>query len=170
MGTIASGILVLLCRFSMGYAETLLKGVKATDFARKPRGIDTNHPAFLYGHLAIYPDRLCDLVSRPEAARPDQVFLDLFAAGKPCLDDPDGTIYPPMEVIVARFRSRYDAVLPVLAETPDEVFGKPNPNERMRERFPTIGMAATFLVNGHMMMHLGQMSAWRRCMGMPSAM
>lgn len=170
MQSFGPGVLVPLARFSLSYADLLLKDVRATDFAKKPKGIDTNHGAFVYGHLANYPDRLCELVGQPHHAKPDQKFVDLFAAGKPCLDDADGTIYPAMEVIVSRFKSRHEAVLSVLAETPDEVFGRANPNERMKERFPTIAIACNFLVSGHMMLHLGQMSAWRRCMGLASAM
>lgn len=164
------GILAPLCKFSLGYAETLLKDVKAADFARKPKGIDTNHPAFVYGHLAIYPERLFELMGRSDLAQPEPKFLELFAAGKPCVDDPAGTTYPAMDAIISRFRTRHESLLPVLAEQDDSVFDRPNPNERMRDRFPTVALACTFLVSGHMMMHLGQMSAWRRCMGMPSAM
>ena len=165
-----SGILAPLCKFSLNYGEVLLKDVKPGDFAKKPEGIDTNHPAFIYGHLAIYPERLLELIGKNELAQPDAKFVDLFAAGKPCLDDPNRAIYPAMDAILSRFRSRYEALLPVLAECKDEVFEKSNPNERMRDRLPTIGLACTVLVSGHMMMHFGQMSAWRRCVGLPSAM
>jgi hypothetical protein len=169
MPTFGASILAPLCKFSLGYADVLLKDVPSAKFAVKPRGIDTNHPAFIYGHLALYPERLLDLIGRTDLAQPDATFTDLFAAGKPCVDDPAGTVYPAMDAIVGRFRTRYEAVLTPLAEAKDEVFHRPNPNERMRDRFPTVGLACAFLVNGHLMMHLGQMSAWRRCMGMPSA-
>ena len=53
----------------------------------------------------------------------------------------------------------------------DETFLKPNPNEgRMKELFPTIGAAVTFYLGGHVQMHLGQISAWRRAMGLTAAM
>lgn len=165
-----SGILAPLCKFSLGYAELLLKDVNPNDFPRKPKGIDTNHPAFIYGHLATYPERLLEFMEKGALAQPDPKFVELFAAGKLCLDDPQGTIYPTMDVILARFRTRHETVLPLFAECADEIFDKPNPNERMRDRFPTVGMACNFLVSGHMMIHLGQMSAWRRCMGLPSVM
>lgn len=170
MGLLASSIFVPLAKFSLNYADILLKGITHDRFARKPQGFDTNNPAFVYGHLAIYPERVFDLIGRPELARPDQRFIDLFSAGKPCLDDPDARIYPAMDEIIARFRTRYEALLPVLAETSDEPFARINPNEKMRDRFPTVGAAVNFLISGHMMIHLGQVSAWRRCMGLGSAM
>jgi hypothetical protein len=39
----------------------------------------------------------------------------------------------------------------------------------MTERFPTLGSVHAFYCGGHIMMHLGQMSAWRRMMGLGSA-
>ncbi|MDX2116319.1 MAG: DinB family protein [Planctomycetota bacterium] len=170
MTSIGSKILVPLNRFSLGYAQALLKDIKPADFARQPKGIDTNHPAFVFGHLAIYPDRLLEMLGRADLARPDAHYVDLFAAGKPCTDDPQGKIYPEMEQIVARFNTRYEALNPVLAEIPNEVFEGVNPNEKHRDRFPTLGMFTAFLVGSHIMMHMGQVSAWRRCMGLPSAM
>lgn len=169
MGLISSAI-VPGARLVLGYSEALLKDVKAADFARFPKGIHTNHPAFVYGHLAVYPDRVLEMIGRTDLASPDQHYVDLFSAGKECLDDASGTIYPSMEAIVARFKSRHEAALAALTETTDEVLARANPNEKMRDRFPTIGAAAAFLFSGHMMIHLGQASAWRRIMGLGSAM
>jgi len=39
---------------------------------------------------------------------------------------------------------------------------------RMSEMFPTMGSAVMFMCGSHMQMHLGQISAWRRVMGMGS--
>jgi hypothetical protein len=35
--------------------------------------------------------------------------------------------------------------------------------------FPTVGGAVNFLCGGHNMMHLGQISTWRRAAGLGSA-
>jgi hypothetical protein len=40
---------------------------------------------------------------------------------------------------------------------------------RMKELFPTVGAAVNFLVVGHTQSHLGQISVWRRLMGLGSA-
>lgn len=170
MPSIGSDMLAPLLRHALGYGEALLKDIKPADFSRKPEGIDTNHPAFIYGHLAIYPERVLEFVGKPDLAKPDPRFVDLFAAGKPCVDDPLGVNHPSMDEILTRYRSRYEVLGPVLAATPDSVYLAPNPNERMRERFPSCGAMCVFMVSGHMMMHFGQLSAWRRCMGLPSAL
>ncbi len=169
MGALASTI-VTVANISMQFADATLKDVKATDFGRMPKGIRTNSPAFCFGHLSIYPDNVFEAVGRAALARPDKRFSELFEAGVECVDDPQGKVYPPMEAIVGRFKERHAALLKIVPEISDEVFARVNPNEGMRGFFPTIGVMTDFLLSGHIMMHLGQVSAWRRCMGLGPCM
>jgi hypothetical protein len=75
-----------------------------------------------------------------------------------------------MDVITKHFFSAFDAALVVVGKTPDADFKKPNPAEgRFKEILPTVGDATNFLMSTHGMSHLGQMSAWRRIMGLGSA-
>lgn len=160
-------VIVPAGRLSLMYADNLLKGIKAEDFARMPPGVKLNSPAFNYGHLSNYPDRFFDMIGEKGLAQLNQNYLDWFSAGKECLDDPAGKIYPSMSEIVERFRSRYTVMLQWLEETPDEVLAaaNPSPNERIRKLFPTLAAHANFVVGGHCQTHLGQVSAWRRVMG-----
>lgn len=153
------------------YAELLVKDISAADFARKPRGIDANSPAFNFGHLSNYPDRALELLGRNDLARPDPRYVEWFSAGKPCLDDPDCKVYPGKDEIMARFYDRYAVAASVVAEASDELLGSANPSasERMRALFPKLGMMCAFILDGHCQTHLGQVSVWRRCMGMPPA-
>lgn len=169
MGKISAALLPP-SRMALGYADALLKDVKSQDFARFAKGVSANHPAFCYGHLAIYPDRFLELAGRSDVAKPDAVYVELFGAGKECRDDPTGTIYPPMEAIVARFKQRHEAALAVLAEMTDEALERENPNEQGRTRLPTLANVAAFYFGPHVMMHMGQVSTWRRMMGLGSAM
>lgn len=155
---------------NMAYCDRILTGITPEQFRRMPKGINTNSPAFNFGHLSIYPERLLALLGREDLARPDAKWDELFNAKAECKDDPGGTIYPPMEQIVARFKDRHKVLMEVIAETKDEVFAKPNPSEASAARFPTIGILVTFLLTSHIMMHAGQISAWRRVMGLPPAM
>jgi hypothetical protein len=163
-------------------AEQLLKDVTPALFARKPRFegasgarvIDANHPAFVYGHLATYPQRLLQLAgldaSAPEVIMPE-TYAGLFGAGNECRDDADGSIYPAMAEITERFFTSYRHTLEVLSTAGDEVFARENPMEgRMKAMFPTVGPAINFMVNSHIMMHLGQVSTWRRCFGLGPVM
>jgi len=164
-------------QFSILYGENMLKGVSAAQFARLAIGKDgqpvqSNHPAWVYGHLATYTSRCMELLGQPVGVCAKPAGWDeLFKNGTECKDDPSGMIYPKMEAITSHYLNGYKAVLAALPGVADEVFTGPNPAEgRMKELFPTIGGVVGFLVTGHPMSHLGQASAWRRFMGLGSAM
>lgn len=174
---VVSKAIVPMGQLSMRYGHGLLKDISASSFARLATGnggerIKSNHPAWVYGHLAVYPSRMLELIGHADSAKlHDERFKTLFKDGTECLDDAAGTIYPPMAEIVERWDAGHKAVLAAVSETPDEVFARQNPTEgRAREMLPTVGAVVGFLLSGHPMSHLGQASAWRRFMGMPSAM
>lgn len=164
-------------QFSVGFGEAMLKGVKPEQFARLAVGKDgkpvqSNHPAWVMGHLAMYSSRCMDLLGLPQGVTAKPAGWDeLFKNGTECKDDPTGKIYPPMDAVTKHFLEGYKAVLAALPNVPDEVLNRPNPGEgRMKEMLPTVGGVVCFLVTGHPMSHLGQVSAWRRFMGLGSAM
>jgi len=175
MGIIANTI-VPAGNLSKMYAEMLLKDVTPATFARfaSPGGkvVQSNHPAFVYGHLAMYPHRVMDMLGLPKGATAvPEGWEGLFKAGVECRDDPSGTIYPKMETIVAFYTAAYAAAMKAIAEASDEQLTAPNPAEgRMKEMFPTVGAVCNFIVASHQMSHFGQVSAWRRFMGLGSAM
>lgn len=156
-------------------AEKLVHGIAAGSFARfaRPGGVEvrSNHPAFILGHLSIYPQRVLQLLELPVSdAAPPASFEALFKNGLECVDDASGSHYPPMSEITSVFFRVHRTALAALGAAADERLTQPNPAEgRMRELFPTIGAALGFYVGGHVMLHLGQLSAWRRAMGMPAA-
>jgi hypothetical protein len=157
----------------LGYTERLLKDIPASQFARfaAPGGqsIDSNHPAFVLGHLALYAPRILGDLGQPVPAVPD-AFQSVFSKDAKCADDPAGTIYPSMDAVVECYFSGYRAASAALRATPDDAFRTPNPNPgRLSELFPTLGSMHAFYCGGHMMMHLGQLSAWRRMAGMGAA-
>jgi len=158
---------------SLGYAERLLKNVPSDRAARfaAPGGmvVESNHPTFIYGHLSLYAPKILRLIGHPAPPIPDGFDL-VFSKDAKCVDDADGDLYPPLDHVVAFFLEGHRMTMGALRSTPDTTFDQPNPAEgRMKELFPTIGSAQAFYCGGHMMMHLGQMSAWRRMEGLGAA-
>lgn len=157
------------------YAERLLKDIPAASFARlaRPGGlvVQSNHPAFIVGHLSLYPALILAQLGRPAGdAAPPPGYESLFKAGVACQDDPDGRIYPAMDELTTFFYRSTQTAMGAVAEASDAQLLAPNPAEgRSRELCPTIGAVIGFYLNGHAMSHLGQLSAWRRMMGMPAA-
>jgi hypothetical protein len=157
---------------ALSYCSALMKGISPETFSHMPSrgtGRDVNSPAFNIGHLSIYPDmRILAVLGREDLVRPLPYSADLFKAGAACVDTPGA--YPDMETIVSTFMDRYRVAIDALAAAPDELLARTNPLEgRMRELFPTIGAAAAFFFVGHTQSHLGQVSVWRRLMGLGSA-
>lgn len=171
--------IVVASRRGRMLAEKMLVGVTVQTFARKPRFettsgtkvIDCNHPAFVFGHLSLYPARYYTLLELdPAPVTAPAEFTDLFKAGVECKDDPEGRIYPAMDAITKAFFSGHDAAYEKLLTLDDSALERATPDERYRASFPTVGIALTFMLNSHIMMHMGQVSTWRRCFGLPSAM
>lgn len=161
-------------RLGIGYAERLLSGVTSDQFARLARVgetvIQSNHPAFIYGHLSLYSSRVIEQVGGDSAPYiPSAKFNEVFCKDATCVDDPEGKIYPPMDEIVSALLDGSRAAAAALQDAEDEVFNVENPNAPMREKFPTNGAMVGFYVGGHYMLHMGQMSAWRRVMGLGAA-
>ncbi len=158
---------------SLSYADQLLGGVTAERFARfaTPGGviIASNHPAFIYGHLSLYTAKIHTDLGL-EAPSVPAGFEAVFSKDAVCEDDAEGTVYPPMGLIIDFFFDSYRLTSKALRQTEEGAFEKPNPmGGRLLEIFPTIGSMHAFYGSGHMMIHLGQMSAWRRMEGLGSA-
>ncbi len=160
-------------RVGLGYAERMLKDVTPDQFARfaQPGGetIESNHPAFIYGHLSLYAARIIEGVGGDASSyQPSPAFENAFSKDAKCVDDPDGSIYPTMKEVTETLFTNYRAVAESLDKADDSVFTQPNPGP-MQDRFPTIGAMYMFYIGGHFMLHIGQLSAWRRAMGLGPA-
>ncbi|MCC6228573.1 MAG: DinB family protein [Phycisphaerales bacterium] len=161
-------------RRSQSYAQRLLKDVTPAMFARKAvvngKVIETNHAAWVYGHLCLYPGRIATALGRPgDVPLLPADWEALFKDGTPCLDDVDAKIYPAMGAVIDAYAKGYEAIASVLLSISDADLSQPTPIERYREFLPLVGGMAMFMMNNHIAIHLGQVSAWRRCMGLGSA-
>lgn len=155
------------------YGKRLLESVPEERFGRlaAPAGqlVQSNHPAFVVGHLTLYPMRVLELLGQNDpAARPPADYQRLFSKDAKCVDDADGSTYPRKEELLAVFQRTYDAALAGLRACDDAVLLGPNPVDTpLKSLCPTLGSMLAFYVTGHVTTHLGQISAWRRMEGLP---
>ena len=166
--------IVASARLGLGYADRLLTGVDPSQFARFANvggtTVESNHPCFILGHLSLYPSRIVsDLGGDASSIQATAAFDKAFSKDAKCVDDTDGTIYPAMGDVVDAFRASHELAIDTLLSASDDLFYAENPNEAMRGKFPTVGAMHAFYVSGHLMVHMGQFSAWRRMMGMGAA-
>jgi hypothetical protein len=156
------------------YADRLTAHIPDSLFARMacPGGqvIHSNHPAFIIGHLCLYPPRIAALLGMPEAiaALPAE-YEKLFSKESVCQDDPQGELYPSKAELMTIFDGSYSTALELIRSAEESLLLGVNPSVPLREVCPTLGSMLAFYVGGHVATHLGQLSAWRRMQGLGAA-
>jgi hypothetical protein len=166
-------ILVDASSVAMRYAKRLTSDIPSEKFGRlaTPGGvlIQSNHPAFVIGHLALYPSKAMHLLKLdPGATNPSERFVAVFSKDSSCIDDSSGTTYPAKDELLQFFDQAYTAVRQAIREASDELLLSATADDSpMKSLFPTVGAMLAFYIDGHVLMHLGQVSAWRRMQGMP---
>ncbi len=156
-------------------ANKLAAGIPANRFARlaSPGGkpIQSNHPAFVFGHLCLYPAKVQQLLGgEPGETQAPGGYDALFSKDVSCQDDSSGSLYPPADELIAFFNRGYAAALESLRLASDEQLTAANPLDTpLKQLCPTLGALLNFYMTGHVTTHLGQLSAWRRMEGLPPA-
>jgi len=159
-----------------GLAGGLLNGIESNTAAHKPMQdgacINCNHPVFVYGHLSIYPQMVLGLLGGdPSPAAVPEQYTELFSHGVECKDDADGSVYPPLDEVIGHFNAGYEALRSFVSDADDSLFVKDiEGSDGFKDAFGTNGVMASFMLHDHVMFHLGQVSTWRRAMGLASAM
>ncbi len=155
-----------------GMAVGLLKDMDHAKAARMPEGIICNHPVFVYGHLAIYPQMVMQKLGMdPGATAVPESYNALFMHGVECKDDVDGSIYPSLKEVAMSCGGAYKTLVEVTMELDDELLAKDlKDGDPFKDIFQTYGSMIMFLTHDHCMFHFGQVSTWRRAMGLGSAM
>jgi hypothetical protein len=157
------------------YARRLLVGIPVDRFARFAapgnQTVESNHPAFILGHLSLYPFNVIKLLDGDTATvQPSDRFSALFSKDAKCRDDAHGIIYPSMQEVSDVFFSTYEISLTAIRGATDAQLAVENPVDTPLKRIcRTLGSMLAFYLTGHVAMHLGQLSTWRRMEGMPPA-
>lgn len=175
MGQIAQIITGMTDRMDV-LSSGLLGGVDPDSAARFPvqegKLISCNHPSFAFGHLALYPQMIMNILGlEPGDTSVPEQYGELFAKGVECIDDPDGSIYPPLSEIVEHFNRAYKALIEQAKDLDDSFLDKEiEGHDDFKVIFGTNGVLIMFMIHDHRMFHYGQVSTWRRFMGLGSAM
>lgn len=162
MNPLAQAILITWRR-NGAYALRLVSDLSPDQFVGQPLpGRLMNHPAWVLSHLNVYTPIAAALVR----GRPFEDPID-HPHGQKSEVSSDPRKYAPAAELIAVYRSAHDdAEQGLLSATPN-AFAAPNPLERWRSLHPTVADMAVTLMVKHESAHLGQLSAWRRAMGLP---
>jgi len=148
--------------FGVGFLKSLLEGIDDAKMAHQPRP-GMNHPAWITGHLVTAMEFTAKLAGGSYKA--PEGWSDLFGTNSTPSDD--ASKYPDKAALLAELDKAVAAVAPSLESVEPEALSAQMPDEGFRKIMPTVGDGLTFLMNGHIAMHVGQLSAWRRACGMP---
>jgi hypothetical protein len=149
-------------QFLVQYARTLVGDIADDRMAEQPLP-GVNHPAWILGHLAFSADRARGLLG---AARElPAAWTPLFGPGsKPSATRSD---YPAREELLRAVEDGFERLRRQAAAATPEQLAQPSTNPYTKEALPTIQDGVAFLLTGHLGVHLGQLSTWRRMTGLP---
>jgi len=148
--------------FGIGYLKMLLEGIDADKTTHQPYP-GANHPVWIVGHIAD------SMGFGAQLAGVDYKAPDGYGAlfGMNSSPEDAAAKYPDLAAVLAELDRAVGIIGPALEAVTDEQLAAEMPDEGFRKMMPTVGDGLTFLVNGHITTHVGQLSAWRRACGMP---
>lgn len=157
-----SSVLLTYAR-NLDYAKRLTADIPADRMTARPVA-GMNHPAWILGHLAFYGDVAAKLIGIDEPTLDPALGPKVDNTSKPIADP---AAYPSRDDLIAALERGHARLAGAVAALSAEDLARPNPIERARGRFPTVGDALIFMMTAHEAIHLGQLSAWRRAAGLP---
>jgi uncharacterized damage-inducible protein DinB len=121
------------------------------------------HPAWVLSHLNVYAPIAAAMCRREAFADPLE-----HRYGQKSRVSLDPREYAEPAALLAAYSRLHDEAQAALEAADDEVFAEANPLERWRAVHPLVGEMLVTLMVKHESGHLGQLSAWRRAMGLAS--
>lgn len=165
MSAVMQGLMAAFRR-NQEYGERLAHDLTDDHMVLQPDGLrdlPVNHPAWAYCHLNIYLEVIRSVIlGEPFDDPRDHRF------GMNSRPQADLSPYGTREQIIADWSNGHRQIIHLLETTDDRVFDQPVQLERWSDVMPNAGICLPYLMLNHENVHLGQISAWRRMLGLPS--
>lgn len=156
--------------FNLIWAKRLVEDLDESQMAITPCPGLENHPAFTLGHLANASALLQGrLGGKPDIPESWSAIFQRKGPGDPRLPTTETELYPDKKQLLAELERQHNQVIETL-HTLNETQLKAEITWRFSSYFPTKLDLIQFMCVSHEAMHLGQLSAWRRAMLLPSAL
>ena len=159
--------------YSLEFLCEQIGDVAEENMAAQPKGV-VNHPAWTAGHI-LYTCQMIGGVIGVEKWLP-RGWGKLFGTGSVPLSPPptplvrkEGSfgVYPTKEEFLALIRETRSRITQAVEGLDEAFLDSPFPEPSYLEFFPTIRHSLTQVLVGHVSFHVGQLSVWRRAMGLP---
>jgi len=150
-------------QLNLAYGRLLARDIAAEQMCAQPHA-GMNHPAWVFGHLTMAGHSALRVLGHDEPA--PEGWAALFKRGSlPCGD----AAYPSKDELLAAWERTHERVAMELPDV-DEAVLTPANDVIMQELLPTRADLLAHLMTTHESIHLGQLSAWRRALGMPGVL
>ncbi len=149
-------------QFLVGYGRRLLNEIPDERMTEQPLP-GVNHPAWILGHLALTADGVGEMFGGKRTL--PAAWSTLFGQASQPSSVRSG--YPSQSDLLRAFEECHHRLRERAAAAGPELLAQPTPHPRAREAFPTLKELAAFILTGHIGVHLGQLSSWRRMIGLP---
>jgi hypothetical protein len=155
--------------FNLHYAEKLVADVPPELMSKSAGAGLENHPSFTLGHLATASAMTVeDLGGTYEVPGGWKELFQRKGPGDP-RKPAEGVVYPPKNSLLSQLKLQHSKVETALMHA-DQGFLNAPFKWRFNQYFPTTFDLVAFMCISHEIMHLSQLSAWRRAKGLPSAL
>ena len=149
--------------YSLDYLTDQVADVSDIDMVALPEGI-ANHPAWTIGHLTLVLGMIGTVVGVPMSL--PESWVKRFGPGS--APEAEQDLYEQKEVALKMLDEGRGRIVEAVSNLTDNRLDEPFPDESYRDVFPTIRHALTQVLIGHTAFHVGQISVWRKAMGLPS--
>ena len=164
MSTIIQG-LIFSWNKNADYAQRLVADLSDEQIVSQPvaDGAPANHAAWVLSHLNVYVPIISSIIDGNEFEDPKT-----HTFGMQSKPESDRAIYESKDALISTFVQGHEKVAAQLQDASSDLFDKSVTLPRWKEVMPTAGIALPYLMILHENTHLGQLSAWRRVLGLPS--
>jgi hypothetical protein len=146
---------------TMTFLEQLVADIPDEQLTEQPSGV-TNHPAWIIGHLAVSLQAMGRELGLTSWLPED--WPERFGIGSQPTSE--RRVYPSKQDLLENLEEGRRRVAVALLSFDRERLSVPWPDERFLPFFPTIGHAVTHILGAHAAVHVGQVTVWRRAMGL----
>lgn len=145
------------------YFGQLVANLPKDKLTAQPGGLK-NHPLWIVGHLYFASQAQGSMIGATQPC--SQEYTKLFGMGSQPLAD--ASKYPKFDELCAKYLESREVVSKAFLAASEADLARPNPVEAMAKIFPTVGSMIALGMVSHDAVHFGQLSSWRRAMGLPA--
>lgn len=154
---------VIWCnQFNTNLLTRMLIDVPPDQWRKQLPGLP-NNAAWQLGHLTYSRSNAAMLLGKPGPFSPVDLKPRFGTGSSPEAHSVGGA---DKEQMLENFKAAQQHIAEILPTVTADMLDVPNPNEGMRKMFPTVRDAIRVILMSHDALHIGQLSVWRRAIGL----